>query len=60
VTQRFLLSGTHPRQMVLEANCAAPVADGAGQPSLFGRGEPGEGEGETPRLMLGSQIQLAF
>lgn len=60
VTQRFSLAGTQPRRLVLEGNYGASFLDGRAQLSLFGRGEMRDLDAGTPRLMLGSQVQLAF
>lgn len=60
VTQRFSLVDTQPRRLVLEGNYGANILDGRAQISLFGRGEMRDLDAGTPRLMLGSQVQLAF
>lgn len=60
LTQRFDIGAGQPRRLVVEGTYAAPVFDGQGQVSLFGRGEMGDLDVGTPRVMFGSQMQLAF
>lgn len=58
VTERFDLHGA--RRLVAEGVYGAPVLDGRGQLSLFGRAELQELDTGTPRLMLGTQFKLGF
>lgn len=60
VTQRFAIGDGQPRRLVVEGNYGTGLFDGRAQVSLFGRGEVRDVDVDTPRLMLGSQLQIAF
>ena len=58
VTERFSLNST--KRLVAEGMYGAPILDGRGQVSLFGRGELLDVDAGTPRLMAGGQFKLSF
>lgn len=60
VTQHFAIGDAQPRRLVLEGNYGSAILNGRAQVSLFGRAEVRDVEADTPRLMLGSQLQVAF
>lgn len=60
VTRRFAIGEAQPRRLVLEGHYSAPVLAGRAQVSLFGRGELRDVDVGGSRLMLGSQVQVAF
>jgi hypothetical protein len=60
VTRRFDVGGTQPRRLVAEGHYSTPFLAGRGRIGLFGRGELRDRDVGTPRLMLGSQVQLGF
>lgn len=58
VTERFSLNAT--KRLLVEGLYGAPLLDGRGELSVFGRGELRDLDQGTPRLMVGGQFKLGF
>ena len=60
VTNRIALGQQSKRRLVVEGLYAAPLLGGAGEVSLFGRGEINGENDDIPSLIVGGQARLPF